>query len=266
MKAIISNLLRHIGIIFYTDKIRFYLHYIKKLKENRKFKKENPLVQLPPSYLIYESFNLNYYNYYFDSKQSAIWLLDQLKKHVELKNINILDWGCGPGRIIRHLPELIDKSCSVYGTDYNPQTIAWNRKALTDINFNLNCTNPPLPYVDNSFDIVYGISIFTHLSEDLHFAWFNELIRITKNNGIIFLTLQSNVFKAKLTLSEQKTFDTGQLISKGNTKIGHRTYSAFHPEPFVKKLIGIHQILEHIEGQISNGKPQQDVWIIKVIK
>jgi len=266
MIAKISNLLRQLGLLFYADKIRFYLHFIKKTEERRRFKKENPSVLLPSPYLMYESFNLNYYKFYFDSKNSAIWLLDLLKKHIQLKNVNILDWGCGPGRIIRHLPEIIDKSCSVYGTDYNPKTIAWNRKTISDINFNLNYTYPPLPYVDNSFDIVYSISIFTHLPEDLHFEWFNELIRITKNNGIIFLTLHGKVFKTKLTPGEQKIFDTGQLIIKGNTKIGHRTYSAFHPELFVQKLIGTHQTLEHIEGKINNGKPQQDVWIIKVIK
>lgn len=266
MKTRISNFLRQLGILYYTDKIRFYLHYIKKSKERKKFKKENPQIQLPPSYLIYESFNLNYYKYYFDGKSSAIWLLDHLKQYHELKNLNILDWGCGPARIIRHLPELLEKSCSIYGTDYNPKTIEWNRKMLTGINFNLNDTNPPLPYVENSFDIVYGISIFTHLTEHLHYEWFNELTRITKNNGIIFLTLHGNVFKSKLTPFEQKIFDKGNLLIKGNTKIGHRTFTAFHPVSFVKKLIGNHQILEHIEGEIKNGRPQQDVWIIKVTK
>ncbi|MGE5426907.1 MAG: class I SAM-dependent methyltransferase [Methylococcaceae bacterium] len=266
MKARISNLLRQLGILYYTDKIRFYVHYIKKIKESRNFKKENPQVKLPPSYLIYESFNLNYYKYYFDSKASATWLLDHLKKHIELKNLNILDWGCGPARIVRHLPELLDGSCSIYATDYNPKTIAWNRKALTGINFNLNDAHPPLPYVDNSFDIVYGLSIFTHLSEDLHYEWFNELSRITKKGGIIFLTLQGDIYKAKLTSSEQELFDAGNLIIKGNTKIGHRTFSAFHPMPFVKRLIGDHQVLEHVKGEIKNGMYQQDVWIIKVIK
>lgn len=58
----------------------------------------------------------------------------------------------------------------------------------------------------------------------------------------------------------------GKLIVKGNTKIGHRTFSAFHPINFVKKLINSHQILEHIQGEIKMGVYQQDVWIIKVIK
>jgi ubiquinone/menaquinone biosynthesis C-methylase UbiE len=266
MRKLISNLLRQLGILFYTDKIRFYFHFIKKLNERKRFSSKNPQVKLPPSYLIYESYNLDYFKYYFDGRDSAVWLLDNLKKHIELKRINILDWGCGPARIVRHLPELLDNTCSIYGTDYNSKSIAWNRESITGVNFNLNNINPPLPYADNSFDIIYGISIFTHLSEDLHYKWFNELVRVSKNNGIIFLTLSGKAFKTKMTESERKIFDSGQLITKGKTKTGHRTYTAYHPDLFAQKLFDKHQILEHIEGDSKNGVIEQDVWIIKVTK
>ena len=266
MKTRISNLLRHLGILLLIDKVRFFFLNLKRLKERRRFISENPNIPLPPAYLIYESFDLNYDSYYFASRKTASWLLDHFKKHIDLKNINILDWGCGPARITRHLPDLLDTSCSVYGTDYNDKTISWNKKFINGVNFNLNGTEPPLPYVDNSFDIVFGISIFTHLPEDLHFKWFEELVRITNNGGIIFLTLQGKAFKAKMMESEKEQFDNGILITRGNTKIGHRTYTAIHPPSFVHELFKGHRILEHIEGDIRNNKPQQDIWIIKVIK
>lgn len=187
MKNIISNLLRYLGILIYADKLRFYIHYFRTLGEKHKFRKKHPFVKLPPSYLIYESYRLDYSRYYADGRNTAIWLLNYLKKYKELKNINILDWGCGPARIIRHLPELLDSSCSIYGTDYNAKSVSWNRENLPGINFNLNIASPPLPYVDNSFDVIYGISVFTHLTEELHYAWFKELVRISKNKGLIFL-------------------------------------------------------------------------------
>jgi SAM-dependent methyltransferase len=266
MKTRISNLLRVLGLLLLSDKLRFYFIHLRRLKERRKFVSENPNIPLPPAYLIYESFDLNYDSYYFASRKTAAWLLDHFKRHIELNNVNILDWGCGPARIVRHLPDLLNKSCSVYGTDYNFRSIDWNKKNIQGVNFNLNDAEPPLPYVNNSFDIIYGISIFTHLPETLHYAWFNELVRITKNNGIIFLTLQGKAFQVKLTESEQGQFDRGELITRGNTKIGHRTYTAIHPPDFIKKLISGHQLLEHIEGDIRNIKPQQDIWIIKVVK
>ena len=266
MRTKISNLLRQLGLLLFTDKIRFFIFHLKKLKERRRFISKNPGIPIPPAYLIYEAFDLNYDSYYFASRKTATWLLDHFKRHYQLINVNILDWGCGPARIVRHLPGLFDKSCSIYGTDYNSKSIAWNRKAIKGVNFNLNNTEPPLPYVDNSFDIIYGISIFTHLPEELHYKWFSELARISKKNGIIFLTLQGNAFKVKLTISELDQFNRGELITRGNTKIGHRTYTAIHPPDFVKKLIKGHQLLEHIEGDVRNNKPQQDIWIISVIK
>jgi SAM-dependent methyltransferase len=261
-----SKILRTLGILKFTDKLRFFIFYLRTFKERRRFIKSNPNISTPPAYLIYEAFDLNYDSYYFASRRTATWLLDFFRKHCDLVNINILDWGCGPARIIRHLPELLDKSCHLYGTDYNHETISWNKKAIKGINFNLNDEEPPLPYVNNSFNIIYGISIFTHLSYDLHLKWFNELIRISKNQGILFLTLQGSSFRIKLTSPEIDHFDKGELITRGNTKIGHRTYTAFHPPAFIHDLIKGHQVLEHIEGGIINNKPQQDIWIIRVIK
>lgn len=265
-KAQFSNLLRTFGLLLITDKIRYYILYIKRYSRIQSFLKANSSIKLPPSYLIYESFALDYDKYYFDGSDSASWLIERLKKYISFNEINILDWGCGPARIVRHIPELLNNSCSIYGTDYNQKSIIWNRENIQNVNFNLNFSNPPLPYVSNSFDIIYGISIFTHLPEDMHYRWFEELVRVTKNNGIIFLTLHGAAFRTKLTDKEVLRYDNGELIIKGNTKIGHRTFAAFHPKSFILKLFSGHELLEHYEGKVKNGKPEQDTWIIRVRK
>src|SRR5690554_2808438 len=168
----ISNTLRNFGLLYYTDWLRYYTLKFKNRKINKQFISENPDVKLPPDYLIYESFQINYLKYYTESIQSAAWLTDHFKKHIELKNKKILDWGCGPGRIIRHLPKEINNGCQFYGTDYNKASIDWCSKNLPGISFNQNSLKAELPYDDASFDIIYGISIFTHLSEQLHTDWY----------------------------------------------------------------------------------------------
>jgi len=100
----------------------------------------------------------------------------------------------------------------------------------------------------------------------MHFAWFNELIRILKPGGILFLTLHGNAFIEKLTGGEKQLFKKGELVVKGNTKEGHRTFGAFQPESFVKKLIGENNVLEHVQGKVVEGRPQQDIWIIQKTK
>jgi ubiquinone/menaquinone biosynthesis C-methylase UbiE len=264
IKGQISNLLRNIGLIYLTDWVRYYIQKFKNRKINKNFRLKNPEVLLPPDYLIYESFQINYEKYYNESLETAKWLTNHFEKHITLKNKRILDWGCGPGRIIRHLPNIIGNGCEFYGTDYNKKSIDWCSKNLTGINFNNNNLNALLSYEDNFMDVIYGISIFTHLSEQLHYDWYNELHRILKPNGIMFLTTQGNNYKVKLTKSELNKFIDNQLIVRGKVKEGHRTFSAFHPQGFMIKLFSNAEILEHIEIKPEKGKwLPQDIWIIK---
>jgi SAM-dependent methyltransferase len=171
-KGQVSNLLRELGLIYFTDWVRFYIQKIKNRKVNNQFKLNNPNIVLPPDYLIYESFQINYHKYYTESFETAKWLKGYFEKYIDLNNKRILDWGCGPGRIIRHLPNVIGSGCEYFGTDYNKKSIDWCSKNLPNIHFNNNSLNAQLPYEDNFFDVIYGISIFTHLSEQLHYDWF----------------------------------------------------------------------------------------------
>jgi len=262
----ISNLLRKIKLIYLTDWVRFYVEKHKNKKINSTFKKEYPNVVLPPDYIIYESFQINYKKYYLDGKEASLWITKHLNKHKKLKNIKILDWGCGPARILRHLPKTINNGCEFYGTDYNEKTINWCKNHLKGIHFNLNSLQANLPYQDNFFDAIYGISIFTHLSKQLHNDWYQELLRVLKPNGILLLTTQGENFKNKLTQKELVSFNNGNLVVRGNVKEGHRTYSAFHPKSFMQNLFKDTEILEHIETKSDNtNKPPQDIWIVKKI-
>ena len=72
---------------------------------------------------MYESFQINYKNYFTEGKNAAGWIADHVKKHITLEGKKILDWGCGPGRVVRHMPEVVNNGCEFYGTDYNTKTI-----------------------------------------------------------------------------------------------------------------------------------------------
>ncbi len=263
-KGTISNLLRKLRLIYFTDWVRYHVQKFKNRTANREFKLNNPGVKLPPDYLMYESFQMNYQKYYTDSVETARWLTTHIKKHVDLKGKRILDWGCGPGRIIRHLPNVIGSECEFYGTDYNSQSIDWCSKNIPGIHFNTNSLKAQLPYGDNYMDVIYGISIFTHLSEQMHFDWYSELFRVLSPGGIMFLTTQGDNFKVKLTASELKKYSSDLLIVRGNVKEGHRTYSAFHPQGFMRRLFSNAEVLEHINTPPEPGKwLPQDIWIVR---
>lgn len=263
-KGAISNFLRKLGLLQPADYFRFWLEKFRNRNKNRDFLTTNPGVKLPPDYLIYESFQLDYQKYFSDSEDTARWLANLLKNHIELSGVKILDWGCGPGRVIRHLPKYTGLGSEFYGTDYNTESIVWCAENLPGIQFNQNTLSAKLPYENHFFDVLYGISVFTHLSEKMHFAWFDELFRVLKPGGIMLFTTQGENFREKLTGTELTEFDKGRLVTRGQTKEGHRTYSAFHPGKFMEKLFAPAEILEHIERKPESGSwLPQDVWIVK---
>jgi SAM-dependent methyltransferase len=100
----------------------------------------------------------------------------------------VLDFGCGPGRVITWLQQQ-RKDLQFYGTDIDAEAIDWAQRNLSAMaTFDCNRTMPPLDYESGTFDLIYSISIFTHLPEDMQTAWLAELKRITKPGGYLILT------------------------------------------------------------------------------
>lgn len=263
-KGKMTHFFRSIGMMHQVDWLKYQYLRFKNLGANRAYKKSHPGVIFPPDYMMFEAFNLDYQRYYEGGKTSAQWMVNEMAKHGSLLQKDILDWGCGPARIIRHLPDLIKTDCRFFGTDYNEKTIHWCQKNINGVEFSQNGLHPPTRYVDNSFDFIYGISIFTHLSEVNHKAWYDELIRICKPGGVILVTTQGDAFVEKLAPEEKRQYEAGQLVIRGQVVEGHRVFSAFHPPVYIKNLFGEKaEILEHTEGKKKNWGIEQDLWGIR---
>jgi len=262
-KRTLLNILRKFGASKSLDTIRYQWIKWKTQEERKRFKQQYPEIVLPPDYYMYETFSLDYQQYYFASKEAARYWVDLFEQYKDLNDTHILDWGCGPGRIIRHLPLLAPQSAKFYGCDYNPKYIDWCSNNLLDIQFDSHQVSPPLPYADASMDLIYGISIFTHLSEKGHEMWLEELYRILKPNGLLCITLHGDVFKSRLESLQLADYEKGHLVTVGNTSEGHRTYIAFHPPAFVAKCKQKFTLLQQKPGILKNAKPQQDIWLLQ---
>ena len=208
---------RKLGLMHWVDNAKYAFHFIRNRGINRQFLVENPGVKLPPDYLMYESYRLNYRKYYEGGLDNAVWLKNHFEKYTNLSEKRILDWGCGPARVVRHLPEVFP-GCEIYGTDYNEKTIDWCSKNIENVSFSHNGINPPLSYESDFFDMIYGISIFTHLSEPNHKAWYDELIRVSRKGAILLLTTQGEATKAKMTETERQIFESGKIVIRGQVK------------------------------------------------
>ena len=83
-KGQISNILRKIRLLYPLDKLRYRLMQNHNLKDNQKFIIENSNISLPPDYLMYESFQMNYEKYYFGGRETAEWIFSQIQNHISL--------------------------------------------------------------------------------------------------------------------------------------------------------------------------------------
>ena len=255
--------MRKAGLMNALDRLHFFLHRLRNKSRNEKFIKENPEFKLPPDYTLYEAYRLDYENYYEDGKNTAEWVANELSKYLTIEQNKILDWGCGPARVVRHLPKLLQNT-DIYGTDYNAETIEWCIQNIPDVKFNVNSIEPPLNYPDNFFDAIYGLSVFTHLSQKNHYAWIEELHRILKPGGVLLITTQGGAFIGKLTVKEKEIFEQGEIVVRGKVKEGHRTYSAFHPETFMLNFFSKYwKHLKFVKGNVEDYGPEQDTWIVQ---
>lgn len=263
-KGDVTTMLRRLGLMHAVDQVRYrWLRYQNRHK-NQNFRAAHPTLSLPPDYLMYEAFQLSYCRYYEGGRETAEWVRDLLAPYTELRDLHILDWGCGPGRVIRHLPQVIGAGCQFTGTDYNPESVAWCQQHIPGVMFLLNTLDPPLALADESVDAVYGISIFTHLSKQRHEQWFRELLRVTKPGGLLLLTTHGAAFRSILTEAEWVTFDSGRLVVRSNVREGHRVFAAFQPVVYLQRLFTTGaSILRHVPGSRVGGKSSQDVWVLR---
>jgi len=113
----------------------------------------------------------------------------------------VLDFGCGCGRTLLWLRDTA-RSTRVYGTDIDADAIAWCQRRIGFANFVVNNASPPLVFPDESFDLVYVISVFTHLDEQHQFEWLNELRRVTRRGGNVLVTVRGSFQQARMSTQE----------------------------------------------------------------
>ncbi len=99
----------------------------------------------------------------------------------------VLDFGCGAGRTLRHFVADADKA-EFWGCDIDERSVTWLRQHLSPpLRVFRNTPAPPLDMADGAFDLVYAISVFTHLT-DSWAQWLAEMHRILGQEGLLLVT------------------------------------------------------------------------------
>jgi SAM-dependent methyltransferase len=186
---------------------------------------------------------------------------DAIARHVPLpETLSVLDFGCGCGRVTRYFRE---HHGDVAGSDVSRDAVAWCRSNLPFARFEVNGLAPPLAFEDASFDLVYALSVFTHLTADLQLAWRDELGRVLRPGGRLLVTTHGSSYLPRLDEDERARFERGELVVRWGEVAGSNLCSAYHPERYLRDTFADGFTFLELEAEGARGNPTQDLVLLQ---
>ena len=189
-----------------------------------------------------------------------------LGRHARLADLErVLDWGCGCGRVLGWLLEDVPAE-RVFGCDIDREAIEWLAGRASGATVHPSDALPPLPYDAAFFDLVYGISVFTHLDEPTQFRWLEELARVCRPGGLVAVSvLGPSVSPPWLRLAlDQKGFSDELSAQSGVfatwSSPDYYRLACHTPEYVASRWTRFFDVLEWIEGGIN---AHQDLVVMR---
>jgi SAM-dependent methyltransferase len=174
----------------------------------------------------------------------------------------MLDFGCGCGRVLRHWQHLA--GLEIHAAETDDRLTAWCARNLPFASVSRSSAFPPLLHETDAFDLVYAVSVFTHLTERAQLLWMTELARIIRPRGLLLLTVHGDRYLNRLAGAERRSYAQGHLVIRHASASGTNLCCAFHPARFVReRLAAGFDLLEHTTGGFERGAPQQDLVVLR---
>lgn len=126
---------------------------------------------------------------YYDKlgRETRDGIVDRLPPDWTFSGKRVLDFGCGAGRTLRHFTAEASEA-ELWGCDIDEESILWmSEQMYPPFHAFVNGPEPPLDQPDASFDLIWAISVFTHLTSSWS-RWLVELHRILKPGGLLLAT------------------------------------------------------------------------------
>jgi SAM-dependent methyltransferase len=266
MRGVVKAVLGRLGLLDATRRARDAVVALGWVRHNRRFLRrgENRSLPVPTARLLMLTTASPSVEWFIQTgRAGADSIREQLERHaIPLGHGGaLLDFGCGCGRIIRHWADL---SADVHGCDYNPLLIDWCRRQLPFAHFETNALEPPLPYADARFDLIYALSVFTHLPEPLQSRWVAELARVLRPGGHLIISTHGEAYLDTLSEAERARFNTGQLVVRDGDSAGSNRCGVFFSADYVRRhLEPRFRLREHV-ARGARGNPPQDLALLQL--
>jgi SAM-dependent methyltransferase len=225
----------------------------------------HPEITFPPAPLVFEVQGYARYDWWLESgAKHADALAAVMRVHAQHGVGRVLEWGCGPGRILRPIAAALGPAVMLDGCDPNPACIAAARAYAPAASLALSAPAPPAPYPENTFDAVYGVSILTHLDAPYALAWIMDLRRILKPGGLAILTTHGARHARSLPPEKAAQFAAGLHVALTGARQGSRTFAAYTPVAAMNAFAAKADLIiraHHEEGPAAIIA--QDVWVLQ---
>lgn len=99
----------------------------------------------------------------------------------------VLDFGCGCGRLLRFLP-MAGRPLDAVGADVNRDFVDWCDREISGASAIRSGELPPLDLEPGSFDLIYALSVFSHLDAEHAVGWMSEFDRLLAPGGTAVIT------------------------------------------------------------------------------
>jgi SAM-dependent methyltransferase len=187
---------------------------------------------------------------------------DIARRHLtSLDGLRVLDWGSGWGRLARVFLQQ-ENFDELWGADVDEDNLAWARENMPSGTFVQVPLYPPTTLPSDHFDLVYALSVMTHLTRDAQEKWLAEIRRVLRPGGCAILTFHGKSalgFSTRyLTEDTVKNFsvdgfDDGMACNDLDTVIGAGYYkNTFQSHDDVRKHWGSSlRVAEILEAAIG---------------
>ncbi len=206
-------------------------------------------------------------HYFKNGEKHTKMFIESIKRlqSTLLSGKRVLDYGCGHGRITRHLNTFLHPSKLVVA-DVWDSAVNFCAKEFNATPFLVSEENK-ISMLDEKFDLIISYSVFSHIPPHLFEFTLSELKKILDSEGLLLFTTKGDLHIKKFGLSMKDGYHFGSIWKVPNETDGRlsgKNYSLMVVTRFfVEKIldkVGL-ELLEHIqEPEKISG---QEMYVVR---
>lgn len=203
-------------------------------------------VKVPPAWLIQASTGAPDTTDHIESgKLSADYYVDLYNRLCgDFDDVErVLDFGCGCGRVLSRMPS--SGSARYFGVDLREDAVQWLRETMPEGTFVAGSAMPPVDTGAQDFDLIYSVSVLTHLTQEQEGAWLDEWHRLLKVGGYVIATFRAEDWVEQFAYENQKPAIRKEWIDNdGFCYQKHRYWEGIFPEYYS----GTYQTIDYVRS------------------